>query len=52
MEGTEEQLYQIEVRHVYSCSEAAEVLEKASKQRMAPRPAWPSLLARLSVFGL
>lgn len=37
---------------VYSCREAAEVLERASKQRMAPRPAWPSPLARLSVFGL
>lgn len=37
---------------VYSCSEAAEVLERASKQRMAPCPAWPSPLARLSVFGL
>lgn len=43
---------QIGGRHVYSCSEVAELLERASKQRMAPRPAWPSPLARLSVFGL
>lgn len=39
-------------RHVYSCSETDEVLERASKPRMAPHPAWPSPLAGLSVFGL
>ena len=39
-------------RHVYSCGETAEVLERASKQSMASRPVWPSPLARLSVFGL
>lgn len=48
----EQQLFQIEVCHVYSCGEAAEVLERASKLRMAAHPAWPSPLARLSVFGL
>ena len=52
MEGQEEQLLQIEAAHVYSCSETAEVLERASKTRMAAHPAWPSLLAGLSAFGL
>lgn len=51
-EAGAEQLLQREVQHVYSCGGTAEVLESASKQAMAPCPAWPSPLAGLPVFGL
>lgn len=50
--GRGEQLQHTHVSHVYSCGETAEVLERPSKQRMAPRPAWPSPLAGIPVCGL